>query len=156
IRETRGPALRFDAEGSLAKFENNNLRKLGAKAAIVAPPAAVAGLAAGNRFDGEAVIQVVGGTLGKPTTWPNPGIPLLLNEELRLDAAGAERATLNLSPGTELRFGPEGRISIGGSAAGGLVARGTAEAPITFTASERREAGGWTGLRVWSQGEAEI
>ncbi|WAS98377.1 hypothetical protein [Nannocystis punicea] len=156
IREARGPAIRLEGAGSLAAFTGNTLRKLGSKAAIVAPPAAVVGIAGGNRYDGEAVIQVLGGDLGQATTWPNPGVPLRLNEEVRVDAVGPERAVLNLSPGTELRFGPDGRLSIGGSAHGGLVARGTADAPITFTAGDRRQAGGWGGLRIWARGEAEL
>lgn len=156
IRDTRGPALKIEGEGSLAAFADNTLRKLGSKTAIEAAPAAVAGLAGGSRFDGGAVIHVGGGDLGKPTTWPNPGVPLLVTEELRLDAAGAERATLTLSPGTELRFAPEGRLAFGGGADGGLVAHGTADAPITFTAAERREPGGWGGLRVWARGDADL
>ncbi|MDC0719480.1 hypothetical protein [Nannocystis bainbridge] len=156
IREARGPAIRLEGAGSLASFTGNTLRKLGSKAAIVAPATAVIGIAGGNRFDGEAVVQVLGGDIGAPTTWPNPGVPLRLNEEVRVGGAGPERAVLNLSPGTELRFGPEGRLSIGSSADGGLVARGTSEAPITFTAGDRRQAGGWGGLQIWARGEADL
>jgi len=156
IRDARGPAIRIEGAGSLTSFTGNTLRKLGSKAAIVAPPAAVVGITGGNRYDGEAVIQVEPGDLGKPTTWPNPGVPLRINEVVRIDATGPERAALSLSPGTELRFGPEGQLSIGGSAEGGLVARGTSEAPITFTAGDRREAGGWGGLRVWGRGDVEL
>lgn len=156
IREAPGPAIRIAGAGSLSAFAGNTLRKLGSKAAIVAPPAGLVGLAGGNRYDGEAVVQVLGGDVAKSTTWPNPGVPLRLNEEVRVDGAGPERAVLNLSPGTELRFGPEGRLSIGSSADGGLVARGTSEAPITFTAGDRRQAGGWGGLRIWARGEAEL
>lgn len=156
IRDAMGPAIKIEGAGSLASYEGNTLRKLGSKAAVVAPPAALAGLTAGSRHDAGAVIQVEPGDIGKPTTWPNPGIPLRINEEVRIDATGPERAVLNLSPGTELQFGPGGRLSIGGSSDGGLVARGTAEASITFTAGDRREAGGWGGLRVWARGEADL
>ncbi|MCY1062999.1 hypothetical protein [Nannocystis sp. SCPEA4] len=156
IREAKGPAIRIEGAGSLASFAGNTLRKLGSKAAIVAPPTALVGIAGGNRYDGGAVIQVEPGDLGASTTWPNPGVPLRINAEVRVDATGPERAVLSLSPGTELQFGPEGRLSIGGSAEGGLQARGTGEAPITFTAGDRREAGGWSGLRVWARGDVTL
>lgn len=156
FRETRGPAIQIDGEGSLVSFADNTLRKLGSKAAIVTPAAGVAGIAGGSRYDADSVVHVQGGDLTKSTTWPNPGVPLRINEWIRVDSSGTERAVLSLSPGTEVRFGPEGRIAVGGHTDGGLVARGTADAPITFTAGDRREAGGWDGLWVWGRGEVEL
>lgn len=156
LRETKGAGLRLEGEGRLAAFTGNTFSKLGSKAAIVAPPPAIAGIAAGNKFDGGAYVQVENGSLAKTTTWPNPGIPLLLAEQVAVDSSGGERAILTLSPGTELRFMPDGRLGLGYHGTAGLVARGTAEAPITFTAAEKREPGAWTGVTVWSQGEADI
>ncbi len=43
------------------------------------PPAGLVGIAGGNRYDGEAVVRVLGGDVAQPTTWPNPGVPLRLN-----------------------------------------------------------------------------
>lgn len=158
IRETKGTALKLDAQGSLAAFTGNSLSKLGAKAAIVAPPSAIVGIAAGNKFDGGAYVVVQGGTLGKSATWANPGVPLQFPQQVSVDAEGegGERAVLTLSPGTELRFGPDGRLTIGYYRTAGLVAKGTADAAITFTSADAREAGAWLGVQVFSHGEATV
>lgn len=158
IRETKGTALKIDGAGGLAAFTGNTLNKLGSKAAIVAPPAAIAGIAAGNKFDGGAYVSVTGGELGKPATWPNPGVPIQLAQQVSVDAANdaSERAVLTLSPGTELRFGPDGKLTIGYYRNAGLVARGTADAAITFTSAEAREAGAWSGVEVFARGEADV
>lgn len=156
IREAKGPALRVVGAGKLAAFTGNALQKLGAKMAIFTTPQAAAGIAAGNKFDGGAVVVVGGGTLAKSATWANPGVPLLLAEVLGIDGEASERATLTLSPGTEMRLGPEGRVIVGFYGPGGLKAVGSAEGAITFTSAEKHEPGAWSGIEVASHGEAEI
>lgn len=154
IRHAPGVGVRVGEGGGFAAFAGNTLHKLGDPLAIALPPAAVAGLGADNRFDGRAAIHVLAGTLDRSAAWPAAGVPYVLTGPLAL--AGAAGATLELSPGTELRLGAEARVVIGGAAPGGLKAVGSAAAPITFTAHERREPGAWSGLRVEAQGELAL
>ena len=120
------------------------------------PAPAVAGLGGGNRFDPGAHVLVRGGTVARSAKWQSPGAPLVLAGEVYVDGEAGQRATLELVPGLELRFTEAGALLIGYYSLAGLNARGTAEAAITFTAHERREAGGWRGVGVHGQGEANI
>lgn len=158
VRSTRGTAIKIDGSGSLAAFTGNTFTKLGAKSAIVAAPGAVAGIAAGNKFEGGSNVTVAGGQVTKSATWPNPGVPLVFPQQVSVDAANetAERAVLTLSPGTELKFGPDGQLSVGYYWPAGLVAKGTADAAITFTAAEGSQAGAWTGVQIFVKGQGEI
>lgn len=155
IRDTRGVGLRINGAGGLAAFSGNSFRKIGAPSAIHTTPQAAAGLAGGARFEGGATVALAGGALTKSATWAL-GAPLVLAERLAVDGEGAARAVLTLSPGTELRMGPEAQLVIGENAPATLKAVGAADAPVTFTAADRREPGSWRGIEVGARGEAEL
>ena len=156
IRDAKGTGLLVSDAASFAAFADNEFKKLGRPAAIDVPAPAVAGLGGGNRFDPGAHVLVRGGTVARSAKWQSPGAPLVLAGEVYVDGEAGQRATLELAPGLELRFTEAGALLIGYYSLAGLNARGTAEAAITFTAHERREAGGWRGVGVHAQGEATI
>lgn len=91
----------------------------------------------GNAVDAvEVVVGGGGGTVATTQTWPNPGVPYILDGP-QFFVTGAGSPTLTLTPGTELRLSSGLDILVGrfGSGTGGLlIARGTAQAPIRFTA----------------------
>lgn len=156
IRDAKGTAVLVGDTASFAAFADNEFKKLGRPAAIDAPPRAIGGLGAGNRFDANAHVLVRGGSVGKSQKWQSPGAPLVIAGEINVDGEAAQRATLELAAGLELRFTAGAVLNIGYYSPGGLTAKGTAEAPVTFTAQEKREAGGWGGVAVYGQGEATV
>ncbi len=156
LRDAKGTGLLVGDAAGFTAFADNEFKKLGRPAAIDIPARAVAGLGVGNRFDPNAHVLVRGGSLARSAKWQNPGAPLVLSGEVYVDGEAGQRAVLELVPGLELRFTEAAALQIGSSGLGGLNARGTAEAAITFTAHERREPGGWRGVGVHGQGEANI
>jgi hypothetical protein len=153
IRESKA-GVRVEGDGGFAAFSGNEFKKLGQPAAITAPPGAIGGLGTGNRFDGGAFVQVVGGSVRKSAKWQLVGAPLVFAEEVGIDGENGQKTTVELAPGIELKFAADGMLNVGYYEGAALVARGSAEAPITFTAHERRAPGGWRGIRVHGQGEA--
>jgi hypothetical protein len=156
IRDAKGTGLLVGDTASFAAFGDNELKKLGNLAAIDVPARVVAGLGVGNRFDPGGHVLVRGGRIDKHAKWHNPGAPLVLAGEVYVDGEAGQRATLELVPGLELRFTEGGSLMIGAHSLGGLNARGTAQDAVTFTAHERRSAGGWRGVGVFAQGEASV
>lgn len=156
IRDAKGAGLLISDTAGFAELAALTFKKLGRPAAIDLPARAVAALGGGHHFDAGAQVQVRGGTVARGGKWQPPGAPLLIAGEVNVDGEGGQRATLELAPGLELRFTEAGALTVGYYSLAGLTAAGTAEAPITFTAHERRERGGWRGVGVHAQGEAKI
>lgn len=156
LRDAKGTGLLVGDTAGFAGFADNEFKKLGRPAAIDLPARAVAGLGVGNRFDANAHVLVRGGNVPRSARWQSPGAPLVLAGEVYVDGEAGQRSVLELVPGLELRFTEAGALLVGYNGLGGLNARGTAEAAITFTAHERREPGGWRGVGVLGQGEANV
>ncbi len=156
IRDTRATALRIGDGGSFAAFTGNEIRKVGNKTPVDAPARALGGLGGGNRFDPGAQVLVRAGSVESSARWQDIGAPLMIGGEITIDGKDGQRVTLELAPGLELRFGEAGLMTVGSRGPATLLAKGTGEAPITFTAQERRVPGGWGGLGVHAQGEAML
>ena len=156
IRDTRATGLRIGDGGSLAAFTGNEIRKVGNKTPVDAPARALGGLGGGNRFDPGAQVLVRAGSVESSARWQDIGAPLMIGGEVSIDGKDGQRVTLELAPGLELRFGEAGLMTIGYHGPATLLAKGTREAPITFTAQERRVPGGWGGIGVHTQGEAVL
>jgi len=153
IRESKAGVV-VEGDGGFAAFTGNELKKLGQPAAITTPPGAVGGLGTGNRFDAGAYVLVHGGSVRKSAKWQPVGAPLVISEEVGIDGENGQKTTVELAPGSELKFSESGMLNVGYYEGAALVARGSADAPITFTAHDKRVAGGWRGVRVHGQGEA--
>ncbi len=156
IRETRGPALVIGEAGGFAAFTGNEMKKIGSKNAIDAPPRAIGGLGGGNRFDPGAQIKVRAGTVDTSARWQSIGAALLVDGAVHIDGKDGQRAQLELAPGLELRFTGAGSIDVGSVAPGALLAKGSAQEPIVLTANDRRVPAGWRGVVVHPQGEATL
>lgn len=154
VRSAKGVGIEVGGDGR-AKIAGTTLADVGPVAMRVTPVAA-GDVAADNRYPAGAVVQVQPGTLTKSAQWNALGTPWLLGGQVLVNGAGGQRASLTLAPGAELRFGAEGNLEVGLYEDAGLVAEGTAEKKIVFTAHERQEAGAWGGLRIFGKAEARL
>jgi parallel beta-helix repeat protein len=106
----------------------------------------------GNVYTGNTVqrIKVGTGTILQDAAWTNPGIPYEISGDVIIAGShGADGVTtLTLQPGTILRFVALSGISVGsGTTPGGLIAQGSAESRVLFTAnSDTPTPGFWDGL----------
>lgn len=148
IRASEGAALGFKGTGSLGSgssaivIEDAGLLAFG-------PAAAMGGLPADTVATGltDAQINVLDdGELSVPATWPNLGVPYVVQVDMSLNGDAETPAVLTLAEGNELRFNNGKVLAIGKNAAAGLVAAGSESAPITFTAQESNAAGAWDGV----------
>lgn len=104
-------------------------------------------LPTGGTFTSNAVNQVsiLYSKVTTTQTWPNLGIPYLINDEI--DIEGTATPILTLTAGSNVRFTSSGSLFVGYGQAGGLQAVGTTASPITFTANAATPAPGhWEGL----------
>jgi hypothetical protein len=96
-------------------------------------------------------VWIAGGNVVTTQTWTNLGIPYVINHFMAVGSTG-DKPTLTLLPGTELRFGPEGGISVGAEGKpGSLYAAGIfGESLIRFVPdSLAPTSGSWRGLHFW-------
>jgi hypothetical protein len=106
----------------------------------------------GGSFTGNVPngVELTGSAVSRTQTWPNPGVPFIVNEDLSV-GNNATPATLTLAAGTVVRFGANARLVVSstGDNLGGLVLDGTADAPILLTAhSDNPQPGHWRGVHV--------
>lgn len=79
------------------------------------------------------------GTIEADETWGPDQVHVIKGE---LYIQGSNSPTVTILPGTVVRIGNEGSIWVGYNGRGGLVAKGTAEAPIRFTSDAPTPAHG--------------
>lgn len=85
--------------------------------------------------NGSNTIRIDAGTVSRTQTWQNPGVPYLIGSGT-VSIYGSNSPVLTIAPGVEVRMGNNAGIDIAyASTPGGLIAEGTAEAPILFTAN---------------------
>lgn len=97
------------------------------------------------------------GNVSRTQTWPNPGIPYVVND--RINVLGDSPAVLTLSAGTVLRFGLDAALLVGDTDPGELIVEGTATSPVLFTAdSDDAQPGHWRGVHLyrWTSGNSRI
>lgn len=137
--------------GRFKAFTGNTLTDLHLYAAITLPPDAVGGLGPDNTFGTDAFVSVQGDKLGASAKWQPLGAPLVIGNRVTLAGTKDSPVTLELVPGTEIRFEDNAGLIFGAS--GVLHAKGRADAPITFTAHRDHRPGMWAGIHM-SGGEA--
>jgi hypothetical protein len=135
--------------GAFAAFSNNVITTCYRPLRIFCQN--VTSIGTGNSFTGngqnEDVVEVNGGSLSASATWPNLGVPYLLNSELTV--AGASNPVLTLLPGLTVKCLPGVDIRVGYPSPGGLIADGTT-GRITFTSAVNPPApGDWRGIEFY-------
>jgi hypothetical protein len=114
---------------------------------IAIHPNRVVTIPTGGSFANNVInaVGVYGGYVLQSQSWPNLGIPYVIQGDVTVDGSGT--AVLTISAGTHLRFSTATRMNIGWNDGGALIAQGTPEAPILFTADAATPAAGhWYGL----------
>lgn len=109
---------------------------------------AVPGTFEGNDTDG---VRVLSGTLDQSVSWEALGVPYVLTGRLRLEGDEDYPAVLTLEPGTEilLDVGASVNVAEAGGAAG-LIAAGTADAPVQLRSLRADQDGFWGGVRAYA------
>ena len=115
--------------------------------AIYLDAGSFAGIGAGNVFN-SATIDVDGGIVKSTASWVNPGTPIVVTSDIRVE--GTASPSLTLAPGTIMQFDSDVALSIGYNGAGQLIAEGTAATPIVLTSKAVVPGpGDWAGVQLW-------
>ncbi len=152
FQHLKGAGIVAGRDASFAAFSDNAFIDVG-KIAIRIPAEVVRGLGVGNTYGDAARIVVPGGNIEDEAHWLLQDTAIAVGAEIKVNGKDGSRAKLTLSPGTRLEFGGSGRIVTGYYAEAAIEARGSADKPIVFTASDSEQPGAWRGLVVASKGE---
>jgi hypothetical protein len=129
------------------------------------------------KLEPTAQVAILPGKVATRVEWP-PHI-YRLDGVVRIEGEAQQPAQLSLTPGTELRFGPDARLVVGGLGPGSLSASGTPISPagaappsnvsnvpadlgpprggrIRLRAAEGEQPGSWSGVLVQEQGELQL
>lgn len=155
VRNCKEAGIVATKRASFASLERNRLTATD-KVGMRMPASVVGGIGAGNELDEDARVHVQRGTVEEDVTWRAMGVPYLVVGEVRIDGKEGVRAQVKIEAGASFAFSGDARFAVGYYAEGALVAKGTTDAPITFEASTRKEAGEWRGIAVHSKGEVEL
>ncbi|MBN3036230.1 MAG: right-handed parallel beta-helix repeat-containing protein [Bacteroidales bacterium] len=110
---------------------------------------------AGNSYSANLhqKIFVVGEVVSKDAEWEHPGIPYFITGNLTIQGTDGTNGvtTLALEPGCELRFASSVYLQVGHASnsgyPGGLLAAGTGQQPVVFTANlDTPVPGYWSGI----------
>jgi hypothetical protein len=137
------PKERFTA------FDNNTFEDVGG-ASLSGSLYWAHNLGAANKL---TYVRITEGT-SEDVTLKAVGAPYQLEGEIAFNGAGAKISALTIEPGAALRFSESGSLGIGYNAAARLVAKGTADKPITF--ANATEGQKWQGLAAWGNGTLEL
>jgi len=116
-----------------------------------------AGIDANNTFNGQAMVELMGGTISTDTSWKSIGTVVAVTSDL--DIEGTATPTLTIAAGSTFKFATDIGISIGYNNPGKLVLAGTATATgkITLTSlAVTPGPGDWNGILLWYSSSAKI
>lgn len=134
LREIAGLAVYVTGKGDLRHFVGNTIAGQEGPTAMFLPASSMGAIGEGNVFPAHAVIRVLGDVLRGPARWPDPGVPVIVAGRIEIAGAADAPASVTLAAGLELRFDHDGYFNVGYYDPGILVAEGTAERPVIFTA----------------------
>jgi hypothetical protein len=147
IVQNAGYGVLQDGVAGVLTLTDNTIQNNGAYPVKVR--ADIVGRLSGNVYGGNNpdAIEVLGQAVNTSQTWLNEGVPYVITGG---DVTTQSNAVLTLPAGLVLRFASGVGLNVGVPAtngAGGLIAAGTALAPIVFTSSQASPApGDWKGL----------
>ncbi len=114
-----------------------------------------AGIDSTNTFNGNAMVELMGGSIATNTSWKNLGTEVAVSGSLSI--GGAATPTLTIAAGSVFKFATDLGISIGYANAGSLTLAGTATSRITLTSLAGTPGpGDWNGITIWSSSSAKI
>jgi hypothetical protein len=154
IRNSRTVGVRLTAE---ARFEvgSSGLTITGsADVPLVMPPDAVPsvppGSYLGNTLD---VIRLYGYEVTRSATWVSRGLPILAPQGLFIWHPNND-PLLTIERGVTLQLGPSARVVAAEEWPGALEVRGTADAPVRFSAVTPGVPGSWMGVELGNHGDS--
>jgi len=107
-----------------------------------------------NTFAG-AMIDLDGGDIVTTTDWSNPGTPVAVTSEIRVQ--GVTTPVLSIAAGTVFKFGADTYLWVGYGSPGKLVTNGTTAAHVTLTSlASTPTKGDWNGIIVWNTSQATL
>jgi hypothetical protein len=107
-----------------------------------------------NEFGG-ALIGLDGGDIVATTSWSNPGTPIAVTRDIRVQ--DVTTPVLTIAAGSVFKFGADKAIWVGYGDPGKLVISGTAAAHVTLTSLASSPAkGDWNGIIVWNTSQATL
>ncbi len=151
FRNLAGRGILIDSARERFTAFSDNLFQSAAGAAIQTPLELAEGIASSNTFDKTWV--ELNSVTAHDVTLAALNAPYHVMSELRVEAEDAVKAaTLTLQPGTSLAFGPQGSLALGFEHPGKLVAKGTPDKKISFSAI----SDDWGGLTAGDVGTLVI
>lgn len=151
FRHLKGEAIRVEsAKERFSAFDNNTFEDVEG-AALRVPLELAHGLGAHNKFTDKARVTLFGDAK-KDTTLENIGAPYVVEGELAVNGEESRAVVLTIAGGDTLLFNDQGKLSIAYYAPAKLVARGTADKPITFG----KLLTSWGGVGVYGKGVIEL
>ena len=151
FRHLKGEAVRVDSSKErFTAFDNNTFEDV-EDAALRIPLELAHGLGANNKFTDKARVTLFSETK-KDTMLENIGAPYLVEGELAVNGDETKSITLTIAPGSTLLFNDQGKLSVSYYAPAKLVAKGTAEKPITFG----KLLSSWGGVGIYGKGSIEL
>ncbi|PTL85375.1 Ig-like domain-containing protein [Vitiosangium sp. GDMCC 1.1324] len=154
-----GPGIWLGFGGALGAGSTGLTTRDNGSYALSVDANSASSLPTGSTFSGNAInaVELLCCSVGKSQTWPNLGVPYVINESLSVGGFGTS-VTLTLPAGTELRFGPDTELQIGNDGApGALIAEGTSSAPIRFVPNTTTPTKGyWRGLHLWQASGSKL
>lgn len=126
-----------DIEGATLFMETQHADKLGPN----------------NKFPANGSIQLER-NVTRDLTLTAQGAPYVVLQVITVEGVDDSRpATITLEPGATVKFGPDGRFSLGYSHPGGIKAVGALDKLITFTAATDES---WKGIDVNTKGKVQV
>ncbi len=156
FRDVAGLAVYVNSKGGLHHFAKNRIEGLVGPTSMFLPAASMRALTADNEIPSESSIRLLGDHLYDEHLWANPGVPVIIGGRIEVAGSQETSAKLTFSPGIELHFDHDGYINVGYYDPGVMIAEGTPEAPILFTAYEHHEAGAWRGINLYKHASASF
>jgi len=139
-----------DEPSTLVTFDQNELAT-NKDAALIVLPKHVGALGGASSYTNQRII-VHGGRVDKTATWAaQPGAAVSVDGEIYIEGG----ATLTVPAGARYDFTEAGAVYVGYGGAGTLIAKGTADAPITF-AGARDEEGSWKGIELSDRAASNV
>ncbi len=151
FRHLKGEAVRVDSSKErFTAFDANTFEDVEG-AALKVPLELAHGLGANNKFTDKARVTLFG-ELKKDTTLENIGAPYVVEGELAVNGEDTKTATLTIAAGDTLLFNTDGKLTVSYYAPAKLIAKGTAEKPITFG----KLLSSWNGVGIFGKGSIEL
>lgn len=153
VSKSAGYGFEFSGTGAMpATFTNNTATGCGYYPVKINAAAAGA-LGTGNTWTGNDtdVVEIDGDIVGKSATWQKQDVPFRVQDEVTIQ--GDTAPTLTLQPGSVFQMAQGAEFYVGDS--GGLLAAGTADAPIAFQSlPNATNPGEWAGLAFSAKANA--